>query len=114
MGQTYTQFIKAQGYRVFVRGPEEKATYCYFTDGTRIAYAQWPYGRPKVLTVHMPCHSFGTGFEYANEITAESLKGALIYHKPSWAFSDHMLVKKYRGIEAFLKSSKFNSEYVEI
>jgi hypothetical protein len=113
---TYIQLIKDAGFRVFVR-PHCQApiTYCFYTDGTKIGYAQWSGCRAQVSTVHVPCRKCGTGFVYADEITVETVKGALNCHAPHWASDwDRAAVKKYRDFDAYLKASKFNSGLVEV
>jgi hypothetical protein len=109
----FIELIKAQGYRVFIRG--EKPTYCFFTDGTRIGYAQWEAYRQSVSSVHMANKLTGTGFGVADEITPASLKEALNMSYPHWATDPcRASVKKYADMDAYLKATKWNSELIEI
>lgn len=113
-GQAYfINTIKAQGYRVFVR--DDNPTYCFFTDGTRIGYAQWGGYRQSVSSVHMPNKTTGTGFGVADEITPTTLAAALNRPYPHWASAaDRASVKKYADMDAYLKASKWNSELIEV
>lgn len=98
------EFIKAQGYRVFV-SKLDNPVYCYYSDGVHIAYAQWDRCSFGVHTVHKPCHECGTGFVYSKEITAETLRAALNAYGPHWAGQrDINAVRKYADIDAFLKA----------
>ena len=109
--------IKVQGYRVFVSKNQPDPTYCFYTDGKQIGYAQWgsmsTFG---VSTVHIPCRECGTGFLFSDEITPETIRGALQSLAPHWALQrDVQAVRKWRDWDHFLNSSKFNQEtYVEI
>lgn len=108
------EFIKAQGYRVFVRDIH-KPTYCFFTDGTRIGYAQWDTFRQAVSSVHKPNTACGTGFHISDEITASSLERTLECVYPHWASaSDRRSVHKYADMDAYLKASRWNSELIEV
>lgn len=90
--------IKADGLQVF--GPEDLTSYVYFTDGTRIGYAQYDsmFG-DKFSTVNKPCKQCGTG--YRVDTPEQAL--AII---PSWAPSaDRSMVRKYKDFEEFKKSN---------
>ena len=86
--------IKAQGLQVY--GPEELSSYVFFTDGTRIGYAQ--NARVEGIsfsTVHKPSSQVGTGFK------VDSMQGALD-HSPAWAYGrDRSAVVKYKDFAEF-------------
>ena len=109
--------IKTAGFRVFVHGPVEKATYCYFTDGVRIGYAQWdsPYkGDESLSTVHMPNTTTGTGYKLDCPISADNLPLAFQF-VPHWASrQDAATLKKYRDWNAFFNRDSFNSQLLEV
>ncbi len=116
MTNEYIDMMKAQGWKVYYRPAKGtfKGEYCYVTDGTNIAYAQWSDGRPSVSTVHMPNRQTGTGFQFADRITAETVSKAMSTLAPSWARqADVSSVHKYKNWEAFHKANSFNSELVE-
>ena len=106
----FTSLIKSLGFRVFVR-TSDNPTYCFFTDGDRIGYAQWSDFRQSVSSVHKPSTVNGTGFQVAEEITKASLDAALSTIVPIWARGD---VKKYKNMDAYLNASKWNSELIEV
>ena len=111
------ELIKACGYRVFIRPNKygHAPEYCFYTDGTRIAYAQWSRGESHISTAHMPNTQTGTGYIFANQIKAETLAYALGCHSPSWASgSDRASVKKWKDWNTFHQSSAFNSELTEV
>lgn len=109
----FIDLIKSAGYRVFVRSDDP--TYCYYTDGIKIGYAQWSNHRYCVTSVHKANHCTGTGFAVANEITQESIKAAINCFAPGWAYQrDIESVKKYTDFNAFIKSSAFNAELIEV
>jgi hypothetical protein len=78
----YIDFIKSCGYRVFVRDLKQP-TYCYYTDGINIGYAQW-CNDPGVSTIHKPNKHCGTGFKVSDSITAMNLKAGFSV-APEWA-----------------------------
>lgn len=105
--------IKGCGYRVFMRDPASE--YCHYTDGERIAYAQWSGLRDHVSTVHKPSQQVGTGFQIADEITPETLQQALITLAPHWASgSDRSNVRKYASWDAFHNADSWNAKLVEV
>lgn len=95
----YTDFIKSCGYEVYAPSPIK--TWCFYTDGKRVAYAQWG-DRMSVSSVHHADRTVGTGFQISDNITKESLDEALACVAPSWARREHALVKKYPNLENFL------------
>lgn len=108
------QLMHEMGLRVFVRDTENP-TYCFFTDGKNIGYAQWDGIRESVSTVHKPNKSTGTGFNVADEITRETLLAAMQTFAPHWvSASDRASVLKYRNIDDYLKASEWNSELTEV
>lgn len=107
--QAYIKLIKAQGYRVFMYPHCD--TYCYYTDGTRIGYAQWSR-MEKVTTVHQPSVSGGTGYVLADEITPESLDRAIKTGVPEWSRDGYP--KKYKDWEQFFNANAFNKQLVEM
>ncbi len=112
--KTPIQTMHEMDLRVFVRDTENP-TYCFFTDGEHIGYAQWSTSRSSVSTVHKPNKSTGTGFTVADEITRETLLAAMQTIAPHWvSAADRASVRKYRDIDDYLKSSKWNSELTEV
>ena len=111
----YVSVIKASGYRVFMRKPQTDE-YCFYTDGTRIGYAQWSNARgPHVSSVHIPSRIAGTGFHVADKITPESLRGAITCHAPYWATAaERTIVRKYPSWEAFHAEDGFKSSLTEV
>lgn len=67
--------LKADGLKVY--GPEKLTTYVYFTDGTRIGYAQVGRQGEQYATVHKTSANIGTGF------AADSPEEALSF-APAW------------------------------
>ena len=111
---TPIELIISMGLRVFARDTKNQ-TYCFFTDGVHIGYAQWSDYRTSASTVHKPSKAVGTGFKVADEITPESLIAALNTIAPHWASdSDRASVRKYRDINEYLQASKWNSELLEV
>ena len=113
----YIALIKTAGYRVFIR-PNSltgRVTYCFYTDGVRIGYAQWSDGRPSVSTVHKANLKTGTGFQFADDITRETITGAAKCFAPWWASqADQESVKKYSDWRHFVKSSVFHADFLEV
>lgn len=110
-------FIRSCGYRVFVRASKSRidSEYCFYTDGTRIAYAQWADLRTMVSSVHKPNRTTGTGFQVSGAITADTLRDALECHCPNWANrGDAKTVQKYADWDAFHNESAFNKELREV
>jgi hypothetical protein len=100
---------------VFQRPGYLGSTYCLYTDGVRIGYAQWSRIAVGVSTIHKPNQRTGTGFWYADVLTEETLKGALNCIAPDWAYAtDRASVKKYRDFNEYLSESKFNRKLVEV
>jgi hypothetical protein len=108
------QAIKEAGFSVYMR--EEKDTYAYFTDGVKIGYIQEErWNGISISTVHVPCHECGTGFSIEKNIDAiskERLEQAFIF-APHWA-SRISAVKKWRDIQHFLGSDKWNAGFKKI
>src|SRR5690606_37251594 len=98
----YVAIIKSAGYRVYMLEPQIDE-FCFYTDGTRIGYAQWSDIRgPYVGSVHVPNRQTGTGFNVADEITPESLEAAISCHAPDWATTrDRGSVRKYPNWKAY-------------
>lgn len=92
--QNMVDNLKAQGFTVY--GPDPMRTYAYFTDGTRVGYAQFSRMMgEQYYTVHVPNRYSGTGFEMRDA------KEALAF-APAWATqSDRDSVIKYRDFEHF-------------
>jgi hypothetical protein len=99
------------GFQVYYREPERKIepTYCYYTDGVRIAYLQIDHGVWFISTTHIPNHESGTGFKLAAAVfSAEGLAHGFIT-APSWAMRcDWESVRKWPSWEAFVESSSRN------
>ena len=117
MDSSYIDMMKAQGWKVYKRTANGifKAEYCYCTDGTHIAYVQWSDGRPLVSTVHKPNRTTGTGFQFDDRITPDSIRKAMLCVAPTWAKArDIQSVHKYKDWNEFHKSSSFNAEMFEV
>ena len=116
MQNEYTDMMKAQGWQVYARpnGHTERE-YCYVTDGIHIAYVQWSDGRPHVSTVHVPNRESGTGFQFADTITPQTIRLAMDCIEPSWARArERGSVRKYKDWNQFHQSNSFNSELTEV
>lgn len=110
---TPVERIIACGFRVYMRSPRDE--YCYYTDGERIAYAQWPRGVESVGTVHIPNKITGTGYVYANAITDATIRDALACHSPHWAAAnDRAATHKWKNWDAFAAASEFNREFIQV
>lgn len=108
-------YIKSFGYRVFIRPNGHGATYCFYTDGERIAYAQWGSINSGVSSVHKANRTSGTGFKVSDRIDRGTLEQALFCFAPEWATnSDRQSVVKYKHIQEYLDSSLWNSSLEEI
>jgi len=104
------EMIKAAGYDVYYaiwRNDTRSTTYFYFTDGTKIGYAQEGYfGGIRFSTVHRPCRECGTGYGLTVdpglfEPTIEDAKRAFIF-APQWASPrDVAAIKKWENWAAF-------------
>lgn len=114
MHEAYIQLIKSAGYRVFIRPSRGPITYCFYTDGKHIGYAQWETFRQHVSSVHKPCRECGTGFQIADKINPETLRKALLCVAPYWHYGDFKYVVKYHDWDAYHNASKWNSELVEV
>lgn len=109
-------FIKSCGYRVFIRPSTRNVEneYCFYTDGTRIGYAQWrTYRSDNVGSVHKPSRENGTGYHVSEKITRETLDYAINLVKPGWD-RGRAAVVKYANWEAFHNANQFNSELIEV
>ena len=112
MENQFIEMMKAQGFRVFKRAEGE---YCYCTDGTSICYVQWSDGRPSVSTVHVPNKQTGTGFQFADTITPQTIREAMNSIAPFWASNgERSSVRKYKNWEDFHKSNTFNAQLEEV
>lgn len=108
------QYIKSLGYRVFIRPNGQNPTYCFYTDGIKIGYAQWGSINSGVSSVHKPNPYIGTGFHVSDVINAHTLQQALTMRCP-WTDQHHAgRVLKYRDMQDYLDSSLWNSSLVEI
>jgi hypothetical protein len=92
--QELIEDLKKQGYDVY--GPQELTSYVFFTDGTRIGYAQHDNMRGRTYTtVHVPNRHTGTGFQ------VQDARAALAF-APDWAYQrDRDSVMKYQDFEHF-------------
>jgi hypothetical protein len=109
-------FIKSCGYRVFVRPSRSlvNSEWCFYTDGTRIAYAQWSGYRTSVSSVHKANRKTGTGFSVAERINSNTLADAIGCDCPSWSIRDARTVHKYRDWDEYHNESAFNRELTEV
>lgn len=89
--------IKSEGFEVY--GPKDLTSYVYFTDGTRIGYAQWNRLEGETYaTVHKANRETGTGFR------ADSMGQALCF-APSWAWSSQLgSVVKFKDFDTFSRA----------
>lgn len=86
--------LEEQGFTVW--GPQTRTTYLWFTDGTRIGYAQLSGVRGvEYVTVHKPNRQTGAGFQ------ADTPQQALMVIPPG--FSGVPTPQKYASFEAFRK-----------
>lgn len=87
---------------------ESCKTYCFYTDGIRIAYFQncSVYGWT-LTTVHKPCKEIGNGFGVGNiaKLDRESLERGFS-HAPNWACHYIGKVKKYKDAAAWLAAQR--------
>jgi len=97
MIQEIIDSIKSQGFQVYA--PEKLTTYCYFTDGIRIGYAEFDrLEGAKYSTVHKANSYTGTGFK------AENIHEALS-HAPDWVSANEKAASfKYKDFADFQKS----------
>lgn len=98
-------FIKKRGYRVFIN-PEQfgGVTYCFYSDGSRIGYAQFDRFRESISTVHEPHMNIGTGFAVSEIIDAFNLENGL-HAGPAWVTSrDRQFIKKWESLDKFISS----------
>lgn len=106
----YLDFILSQGYRVFTR---PNAEYCFYTDGSKIGYAQWSGIVHQTGSVHKPHSYVGTGYVVAEEITKETLQAALTLHCPHWDAHNADNAKKYKDWDDFHNKNDWNRQLVE-
>lgn len=106
----YLDFILSQGYRVFTRPDAE---YCFYTDGSKIGYAQWSRNSVRVASVHKPHNRVGTGYGVADTITKETLQAALTLHCPHWDAHNADNVEKYKDWSEFHNKNDWNKTLVE-
>lgn len=107
--------VSTAGFSVYMRN--ERDSWLYFTDGNRIGYLENSRGAGiKLVTVHIPNTTTGTGFGIADglgvaDLTRDKLSEALVT-APHWASSrDVASVSKWPNFEALKASSRFNGEY---
>lgn len=102
--------IAASGFEVWRNKDERWRSYAYFTDGTRVGYAQrGTFDDLELSTVHIPSHAVGSGFKMdtIDTVTRETLEPALA-HAPQWAMSsDRLAVKKWPSFAAFNKDERY-------
>lgn len=107
------EMLKADGLRVYMRKPVDSYGYC--TDGTGIAYVQWSDYRPGVSTVHVPNKTTGTGFQFSDTITPETVHRAMVTVAPGWAKEREVQsVRKYRNWEEFHSADSWNAGLFEV
>lgn len=97
--------LKSCGYRVFA--PEKYTTYTYYTDGTRIGYAQVDRLCGLCIhTVHRPNSHVGTGYRVDDFMQPTKANFELGFaFAPAWAHPlDYKHVKKYDTLTAFLNA----------
>ena len=102
--QKFVRALLADGLKVYVT--RSGTTYCHFTDGVNIGYAQFDWQGVSLSTVHKPNRFVGTGFNVLKGCwsSADDARRAFAL-APSWASeSDRRQVKKYSDFESFAKS----------
>lgn len=100
------------GYRVFMRPGSDN--YCFYTDGVRIALAEWEDSGYFLVSVHVPSPYVGRGYLFKKNLTSltkEDLEGALNLTRPSWAMSEE--IRKFRDWSEF-SLDRWNARLVEI
>lgn len=100
----FTSELVADGLKVYVNRAE--TSYCYFTDGVNIGYAQFDWQGASISTVHEQNRYTGTGFVVmkGGRATPDDARRAFAF-APSWASeTDRRQVKKYRDFESFAKT----------
>jgi len=110
------EMIKAAGFTVYRRRAHDN--HVFYTDGTRIGYAQFhPMRGYSISSVHQANRTSGTGFEIEREvfdIDSAMLKAAFC-HAPAWADRpSRESVVKYRGMAAYLAASDWNASLMVI
>jgi hypothetical protein len=96
----YIALIRSFGFDVYA--PASVTTWCYFTDGRHVAYAQWGVVRTCVSSVHKANRYTGTGFQIADKITRQACADALQCVAPGWVSSgERASVRKYDSWEDF-------------
>lgn len=107
--------VKGLGFKVY--GMKEK-TWIYFTDGKRIGYIQGGPCSFHALSVHVPSHDNGTGFQMLEFLDAEELtidKLSIAFDLlPNFYVYNKEGVKKWKDWEAFQNSSVFNKKMIEL
>jgi hypothetical protein len=90
--------LKDKGWQVW--GPERRTTYCFFTDGTRIGYAQIDrLTGVGYYTVNKPSTEHGTGYR------VDTPEEALSISVPHWGRRDALAPVKYRNFGEFRMKS---------
>ncbi len=93
--------IQSLGFDVYLP-TARNATWCYYTDGKRIGYAQWGHFDCSTSSVHMPNRQTGTGFKIGEDVTPATLRDAIACHAPNWASSaDRAATRKYDDFAHF-------------
>ena len=114
----YVTMLKAEGWQVWMRNDpiaKHPGQYCFVTDGTHIAYAQWSDHRPGVSTVHLPNKTTGTGFQFAETITPDTVCKAMNCVAPAWASDkDRASVRKYTDWNEYLHANSFNEGLFQV
>lgn len=86
--------IKSKGYHVY--GPEELTSYVFYTDGAKVAYAQYSLcDGEKYSSVHKPNSLTGSGYQ------ADSIQGALNLVAYTTTGKERDSVVKYKDFETF-------------
>ena len=106
------EYIASLGFDVYMRNLD--STYCVFTDGTRLGYAQYNKSTGWVLTsVHKPNVRTGTGYSISmrgNVPCKADLEKALSTHCP-FPGDNPADVKKYMDIWEYRDSNYFYEDY---
>lgn len=89
-------------------------TFCYYTDGKNIGYAQWPCYLIEISSVHVANNICGTGFKICDYLMLSDLKENLVKGfsmYPNWATeSDRLAVNKYKNWDDFYNKGLFSKE----
>ena len=112
---TAVEFIKAQGYSVFMR--DRADSYALFQGDNGIGYVQFdPMSGYTVTSVHRGNRESGTGYQIARHVdrlSPELLAQAIATVVPHWHRTDKA-PSKFPDIEAYRAQGAFEAQYSEV